>query len=404
MFGKMRRKVISVNFYPIWPALHGGQRRVFYLARELSKNFDVEIVTPDSDPPSRTLEFSPSLRETRIATEREFRRSLKELDDQHSMLSDLGFAMFWEKAEGFQAYLSFASQSADIIITEHPYSIFSVIAALSGRKVPIIYNAHNFEIEQKKSLIGSNDVLMQKAWETESTAVKEASLVVACSERDRQSLITEYDAEANKFKVVENGVDTNVTSIAQIYDNEPTLKRIKSSKRMIAVFGGSFHAPNLQSVDFILNAAKENREIIFILFGGICDYCNLKHTDLENVLCLGVISEEMRSVILSMSDFGLNPVEFGSGTNIKMFEYAAHGLTIVTSDFGARGIELVPGRDFVLTKSDELGATLRDISSTSELTKIHEMSKNAQEIVKKKYDWEIIGKRYQDEIRKILQY
>lgn len=399
----MRRKVISVNFYPIWPALHGGQRRVFYLARELSKNFDVEIVTPDSDPPSRTLEFSPSLRETRIATEREFRRSLKELDDQHSMLSDLGFAMFWEKAEGFQAYLSFASQSADIIITEHPYSIFSVIAALSGRKVPIVYNAHNFEIEQKKSLIGENDVLMQKAWDTESTAVKEASLVVACSERDRRSLITEYDAESNKIKVVENGVDTNVAIISQIHDKELMPLRVKSSKRLIAVFGGSFHAPNLQSVDFILDAAKQNREIMFIFFGGVCDYSNLKHTDLENVLCLGVISEELRSVVLSMSDFGLNPVELGSGTNIKMFEYAAHGLTIVTSDFGARGIELEPGRDFVLTKSDELGATLREITSTPNLMKMHKISKSAQKIIEMKYDWEIIGKRYRDEIQRILQ-
>ena len=35
----------------------------------------------------------------------------------------------------------------------------------------------------------------------------------------------------------------------------------------------------------------------------------------------------------------INPMISGSGTNIKMFDFMAAGLPIITTDIGARGIE-----------------------------------------------------------------
>ncbi|MGH8518497.1 MAG: glycosyltransferase family 4 protein, partial [Panacagrimonas sp.] len=46
------------------------------------------------------------------------------------------------------------------------------------------------------------------------------------------------------------------------------------------------------------------------------------------------------------SDAGLNPITWGSGANIKLFEYIAARLPVMSTCFGVRGIELEPGRDY----------------------------------------------------------
>lgn len=46
------------------------------------------------------------------------------------------------------------------------------------------------------------------------------------------------------------------------------------------------------------------------------------------------------------ADAGLNPVTWGSGANVKLFEYLAARLPVMSTPFGVRGIELEPGRDY----------------------------------------------------------
>lgn len=46
------------------------------------------------------------------------------------------------------------------------------------------------------------------------------------------------------------------------------------------------------------------------------------------------------------ADAGLNPVTWGSGANVKLFEYLAARLPVMSTACGVRGIELEAGRDF----------------------------------------------------------
>jgi glycosyltransferase involved in cell wall biosynthesis len=62
-----------------------------------------------------------------------------------------------------------------------------------------------------------------------------------------------------------------------------------------------------------------------------------------NVQLLGVVLEGVLYDVLHAADIALNPVEMGSGTNLKLIQYMAAGLPVISTSAGIRGIER--GRD-----------------------------------------------------------
>ena len=65
-----------------------------------------------------------------------------------------------------------------------------------------------------------------------------------------------------------------------------------------------------------------------------------------NLWSVGRVSHAELRVWLLAADAGLNPVDSGSGTNLKLLEYAAAGLPILSTPFGGRGGLLQPGTHF----------------------------------------------------------
>jgi len=47
------------------------------------------------------------------------------------------------------------------------------------------------------------------------------------------------------------------------------------------------------------------------------------------------------------ADAGLNPIVRGSGANVKLFEYLATRLPVISTAFGVRGTDLQPGIDYL---------------------------------------------------------
>ena len=58
------------------------------------------------------------------------------------------------------------------------------------------------------------------------------------------------------------------------------------------------------------------------------------------------------------ADAGLNPVVWGSGANVKLFEYLAARLPVMSTQFGVRGSSLLPERDFHAFEHDTFGERL----------------------------------------------
>jgi len=58
------------------------------------------------------------------------------------------------------------------------------------------------------------------------------------------------------------------------------------------------------------------------------------------------------------ADAGLNPITRGSGANVKLFEYLATRLPVISTPFGVRGTDLKPDVDYLSYDGDSLRAAI----------------------------------------------
>jgi len=252
--------------------------------------------------------------------------------------------------------------------------------------MPIIYDSQNVEADLKASMFRDDEggrKAIELVAQLEAEACAHASLVVCCTEDDRRRLIERYGVAPEIVHVIPNGA-----SIASAVFT-PWSSRDVSTPR--CVFAGSGHAPNLEAAAVIIEAARLLPEIGFDLVGDLAT--QLAGTSLPaNVVIHGRVSDAQKQWLFAQAALSLNPMKVGSGSNLKLVDYLAAGLPVLSSTVGARGFspELVDCLELVAPESaplaEAIGASLqRDWSATT--TK-------AREIVEAQYDWRVISARY----------
>ena len=110
-----------------------------------------------------------------------------------------------------------------------------------------------------------------------------------------------------------------------------------------AIFLGTPYKPNIEAVEFICSKlAPTLPDVTFTIVGGVgnvSEFSSLSRSP-ENVRfrwCL--LPREEKLQYLWAAGIAINPMLSGSGTNIKMFDYMAAGLPIISTPTGARGIK-----------------------------------------------------------------
>ena len=110
-------------------------------------------------------------------------------------------------------------------------------------------------------------------------------------------------------------------------------------ERPIALFIGSWHEPNVLAVRRILTLAAQLPGVTFAIVGSV----GIPFHDLRlpaNVELWGIVGDELKETLLTVAAVALNPVSEGSGTNMKMLDYLAAGVPVVSTAVGARGLDL----------------------------------------------------------------
>ena len=388
-------KIVIANFYPVWPIKGGGQRRIFFLARELSRAFEVEIIAPVYDRQGSMTRFSDTLVETRIPVERTYASLAASLQKIVPLTSDLAYTKYWQSCRLYQSELQRVARDADALVTAHPYSIYALLDARGSRSTPIVFDSQNVEVTQKKSVLSGHPHFLDEIRAVEQKAIAEAALIIACSQADAQQFHALYGLEASRVELVENGVDALAVPLMSEDVRDRVRAEVGLQNRFAALFAGSYHHPNLQAVDHILRWAAQNTSIVFMFLGSICDYKPLKESPLGNVVRLGQVDETVKWVAFQIADIGLNPMELGSGTNVKMFEYAAARVPVLTTPFGARGIPLKDGRECIIRPIEDFFQELC-VQETGDESARKALAERARTKIIETSDWTVIGEKYQD--------
>jgi glycosyltransferase involved in cell wall biosynthesis len=194
-------------------------------------------------------------------------------------------------------------------------------------------------------------------------------------------------------QIAANGIDfsaylpANPDGVANAPGPVPDLPGAAAPDRALALFVGSNHGPNIEAAARIVEVARERPGCDFLLAGSVCHaeaaFCEGARPG--NVHLLGVVSEAELRQWLQRASVGLNPMLSGSGTNLKILQYAAAGLPILSTPFGARGGLLEAGTHLRVAEIDGFASALDDILRDRE--KALRMAAAARDCARAQGDW-----------------
>jgi glycosyltransferase involved in cell wall biosynthesis len=392
-------QVLVLDMQPIDPPLGGGRIRLLGLYHALGDLRPTTYVgTYDwRGEPYRHHRLTPNLVEINIP-----------LSDDHFAQAEVwrqrtGGKVVIDAAFNLQAHLSpkFLQTveqqlaQADVVIFSHPWVYPLVRKRLRDRPQLLIYDAHNVEGLLKTELLddhgGFGTEIAQNVVRLEYDLCHNADLIVACSETDQQLFSQFYGIQPDKIHLVPNGVFVNQIPMTTAAARSQAKQQLQLADRPTAIFLGSAYDPNVEAVRFILDrVAGALPAVQFIIAGGVGDRFRLGQLEargLTNVRLTGLLSEAEKLTYLAAADFAINPMFSGSGTNIKMFDFMAAGLPVISTAIGARGIPLAQESP-VLRIADADGFVEAIEALLQDGDAIEQMAINARRLVEDQFAWE----------------
>ena len=351
-------KILTIlDMQPITPQLGGGRIRLAGLYHNMPKDLKVTYIGSYDWQGERAKDnmIYENLREICIPLSAEhFKENEKLTKKSEFNAIDMMFNQFGFLSNDYLEVVKTHIYKSDIIIFSHPWVYPLVKNIIDQKEQTVIYDAHNHEGLLRYELYQSFDnptakMIMKNVVTIEYELSKVSDLILTCSVEDSNYFAEIYSLPKDKIKLIPNGVFFEEINQYQKTSN-------KSNKKK-ALFIGSNYAPNVEAVRFIIDeVAPKNPEIEFIIAGGVCSVFSKKCA--KNIKLLGRFKEENKTKILHNADIAINPMFSGSGTNIKMFDFMAANLPIISTSVGARGIVSDSIKGIVLAGRDEFSSTL----------------------------------------------
>lgn len=395
VFSKTPKKkmVVAVTF-PVYPPRGGGQSRIYHLYREWAKTYDVVIISlVGIDSQKTTNEIAPGLTEIQIPKSSEHQRGEDRLSKSVNWVPVTDIAAITEihKTKDFLDCVGQECANADVIVASHPYLLDVLIQ--NAPQAELWFEAHNVELDLKNNILPStkfSSELLDRVKANESKAWRTAKVVFACAENDLRRLEELYGKNSALNIEIANGFSKDEVAYFPLSERNNLKQELGLQDKYSALFMGSWHAPNLEVVERMIGYAKNLPGVNFIVAGS----AGLKFSNQrlpENLKILGVLDEGQKKVLLSAVDLALNPMTSGSGSNLKMLDYMASGTPVLSTHFGARGLELIAGEHYLESEIDDFEKAIMGFFVELDDACKNQISKKAADFAFDKYEWEIIA-------------
>lgn len=345
---------------PIDPPVGGGRLRLLGLYHNLGDNFITQYIGTYDWPGEKFRDhlLSDSLREVDIPLSDEHFTECRKWQERvgGKTIIDSTFPILAHLSKQYVDYTRSEVLKADVVIFSHPWVYPLVKDLLNKATQIIIYDSHNVEGYLRHTLLddkGLGTEIVKEVVKTEFELCHIADVIFTCSLEDCELFNKLYSVPFIKMRIVPNGVFTEkIRPIPR--DEKVSIKRqLELSEQKTAIFIGSNYPPNLEACNFIIkDLAPLLPEVTFVIAGGVGEGIDKKSIHgIRNVKITGSLTENQKVLYLGASDLAINPMFSGSGTNIKMFDFMAAGLPIVSTKIGARGI----------SETDYAGIVISDI-------------------------------------------
>ncbi|CQR48726.1 glycosyltransferase family 4 protein [Haloferax massiliensis] len=277
----------------------------------------------------------------------------------------------------------------DLVVSECPQLSPAALTIARRSDAPFLINKHNAEFRVVEQFLDGRsipklvrDSIVDRHQEFEQRMIDNADAVVFMSESDCES----FDLSSTTYSVIPNGTDYSKIGTEKSSTQHPSIGGLDTSKQSCVFVGAYDYDPNKDAAQIIINEiAPTYPEMQFLLIGR-----NPPSTDQPNVLTPGFVDD--LGACLGYADIALCPLSMGSGTKLKMLDYMAAGLPIVTTSVGIQGLSVEDG-ETALVRDSTAGIIEAIEQLTTSKSLRDDLGSNAQELGKQ-YDWGNLFEEY----------
>ena len=390
-----RLKITVATTYPIYPPRGGGQNRIFYLYKELAKTMIVDIVClVSSSETYKKTQIAKNLYEIRIPKSRSHEIKEEKMRLKAGIpITDIAMLYLSEETPAYKDALKKSYENSDYIIATQVYT-YEICKSITSKG--IIHDSQNVEYNLKKQMLKSSDYnnsLLEKLFVAEKFAANDSLFTTVCAYDDTLTMQDIYSYNPKNSIIVANGVDLNSVSYISKEKKDEIKTTLNIQNQKIVLFIGSWHQPNNDAVEEIFKLAKKLKDYKFIIMGSVLNYfesVNKMHLKPENVGFTGITTDEEKEYFFSISDLAINPMLSGSGTNLKMLDYMASGIPVLSTKIGARGLN-IPENFIAIANIEEFEEYIKNIDKHTHVEK-------SRIYVEENFSWHIIKKSLENKL------
>jgi glycosyltransferase involved in cell wall biosynthesis len=391
---KVLRKITVVSTYCFYPPQGGGQNRVFYLYKEMAKHMKVDIVClAHESAVYESCEVAPNLFQIKVPKSHEHAVKEWRVEEKAGIpVTDIAMISLCNETVDFKQTIKNSLKDSQFLICNQPY-LYPMVKEFST--IPIIHDTQNVELVLKKQMLKDtpyNRQLLNALGAAEAQACNESVLTTVCSLDDAQCFSQMYGYENKNTVVVANGVDLSSVEYIPQKQRKALRTKIGIKSQKLAIFIGSWHQPNIEAVDEIIKLAEQLPDFSFLVIGSVGGYYKGQQTP-HNIAFAGLVSDEEKQLFLSTADVALNPMLTGSGTNLKMLDYMLAGVPVVSTEVGARGLNIPEGL-VVISETEHFKQAM-------ECATVMIDTQAASSYVKETFNWQKIASAYLNALNKV---
>lgn len=336
-----RRRILVLNTFPATPVNSGGRARLFNLYLALSRHHPVTLLCLSHyGSPAQTLHHTPDLTEIHVPQPLAHYRKEQAMEAQlGASVGDIAAMLhpddLTELAQTFRAL----SREADLVISAHCY-LYPLIEAHYPQG-EVWYDAYNVETALKAQILAHTPQgasCVEAVRQVEQRLCARSARILAVSASECRYFIEAHGKSPHAVHHVPNGVDIAATPYHDAAARAANRARLGLGARRIALFMGSYHGPNISAARSVVELARQMPHLDFWLLGSVCIAFAQEKLP-SNLYLLGVQPEAEKQTLLGAADIALNPMHEGAGTSLKVLEFAAGGLSILSTAHGMRGLD-----------------------------------------------------------------
>ncbi|MEM2970685.1 MAG: glycosyltransferase family 4 protein [Candidatus Bathyarchaeia archaeon] len=287
--------------------------------------------------------------------------------------------------------------SADIVQIEQPTAggfLVLIIAKILKKSVVVdshdVFQALRVEYTSK----------IRRILETfiEVIVYKYASLILTVSEKEK-AILASLGIPDEKINVTPNGVDIERFVISDMNFANFKRKYGLENYRVVVFVGNMEYSPNMEAVRLIATkiaplVCKEFDNVKFLIVGRYIEKINSPY-----LIFTGTVKDIIEP--LAIAELAIAPLFRGSGTRLKILEYLAYGLPVISTTKGVEGLKLENGACLIIEDEiTEFARSIIQLLTNSDITK--RLRKNAKEFIMN-YDWEKISVQLHETYEEFLR-